>query len=43
MKGGSDKSEILCVDHLARAEKKVENSVFIRTPLHGANIYQIFL
>ena len=43
MKGGSDKFENLCVGQLARAEKKVENSIFVRGPLHGANICQIFL
>ena len=43
MKVGSDKSEILCVGQLARAEKKVENNIFVRGHLHGANICQIFL
>ena len=28
MKGGSEKSEILCVGQLARAGEKVENSIF---------------
>ena len=43
MKGGSEKSEILCVGQSACAEKKVEKSVFLRDPLYGANIIQIFL
>ena len=32
MKGGSDKFENLCVGQLARAEKKVENSIFYQRP-----------
>ena len=43
MKGGSEKSEILCVGQLARAGEKVENSIFLKGPLHGTNICQIFL
>ena len=43
MKGGSEKSEILCVGQLACAEKKIENSNFNRRPLHRANISQMFL
>ena len=43
MKGGSEKSEILCVGQLACAEKKRENSNFNRRPLHRANISQMFL
>ena len=43
MKGGSGKSEILCVGQLASDEKKVENTVFPWGPLHGANIAQIFV
>ena len=42
MKGGSDKSEILCVGQSACAKKRVENNIFVRGPLHGANIGQIF-
>ena len=42
MKGGSDKSEILCVGQLACAKKKLEKNIFVRGPLHGANIGQIF-
>ena len=39
--GGSDKYEIWCVEQLGRAEKKVQNSIFVRPALHGANILQI--
>ena len=43
MKGGSVKSEILCVHQLGCAEKKVENNNFLGGPLPGADICQIFL
>ena len=41
VKGGSDKNEIWCVEQLDRAEKKTQNSIFVRPALHGANIFQI--
>ena len=41
VKGGSEKYEIWCVEQLGRAEKKVQNSIFLRPALHGANIFQI--
>ena len=41
VKGGSDNYEIWCVEQLNRAEKKVQNSIFVRPALHGANIFQI--
>ena len=39
MKGGSDKIELWCVEQLDRAEKKTQNSIFVRPALHGANIF----
>ena len=39
---GSDKYEIWCVEQLGRAEKKAQNSFFVRPAVHGANILQIF-
>ena len=39
MKGGSDKNELWCVEQLDRAEKKAQNSIFVRPALHGANIF----
>ena len=37
MKGGLIN---LCVGQLAHAEKKVENSIFLRGPLYGENVCQ---
>ena len=37
----SDKYEIWCVEQLTRAEKKVQNSIFVRPALHGAISFTI--
>ena len=37
-----NKYEILCVEQLGCAEKKAQNSFFVRPAVHGANIFQIF-
>ena len=42
-KGGPDKYEIWHVRQLDHAEKKVQNSFFVRPALHGGNIFQIFV
>ena len=39
---GSNEYEIWHVRQLDHAKKKVQNSFYVRTALHGANIFQIF-
>ena len=42
MKGWSEKSKILCIEQLGRAEKKLQNKKFPNPALLCANISQIF-